>query len=292
MRLRKKSCRVWRVDYTALRLKDIPQVSCSVLYVHSTYSVGMGLVTTDLATELQTMPVIHAYMVASRACLGSISRINVDYSDSCFQSFVFNEGLKLSESPARMLVPELFWNFLCSFPDASQIFHAYCRNIIFHSKFDELLGYVMIDGGHEPCLSASKVPKNSHAGSSAQISTASFLKSSALVGFDVSVILDLTACKEPAFLIGRGCYCQTVDAYINVHECRGICYFLVWNLFLTGEMEIVRSVSVQAELRCRVFPRAVQVLLSICIVQEIVLLATCERCNAQSGFAEPKVAFE
>jgi hypothetical protein len=137
LRLRKKSRRVWRTGYTALRLRDIPQVSCSVLCVHSTYSFGMGLVSADLTAKLQGMAIIPAYMIASRACLRSISRIYVDYSDSSFLSLVFNEGLKLSELPARMLVPELFRNvpkFSQRKPSerASPIFRMHVLLVILH----------------------------------------------------------------------------------------------------------------------------------------------------------------
>ena len=93
LRLRKKSCRVWRADITALRLQDIPQVSCSVLYVHSTNSVGMGFVTAFFASEGYTAAVISADVVTSGASLGSIFRIYVDYRYPGLIGFVFHESL-------------------------------------------------------------------------------------------------------------------------------------------------------------------------------------------------------
>ena len=114
----------------------------------------MGLITTNLTTEFQTMPVIPAYVVASRASLRGVSWINIDYSDSSFLGLVLDEGLELPESPARMLIPELFRYFVFSpFPDSSEIFHTDCGNIVFSGKFYEILGYPVIYSGHEPCLS-------------------------------------------------------------------------------------------------------------------------------------------
>jgi hypothetical protein len=68
----------------------------------------MGFVTTFLTGEIYSSTVILADMVTSRACLRSVSRVNVDYTYPCFMGFVFNKPLELPESPTTMLISKLF----------------------------------------------------------------------------------------------------------------------------------------------------------------------------------------
>jgi hypothetical protein len=64
-----------------------------VLDVHSTNSIGMGLVTAFFASEGYTTAVISADVVTSGAGLGSIFRIYVNYSYPGFFGFIFHKSL-------------------------------------------------------------------------------------------------------------------------------------------------------------------------------------------------------
>jgi hypothetical protein len=144
-----------------------------------------------------------------------------------------------------MLVPEFGRDFVFrSLSDVRQIFHAYCRNAVIYSKFYDILGYLMVDGSHKPCLSACYFSKSSHRRSSAQISTACLLQSLAFLGSDVSVVLDFTTCEKLALLLRGRCNRQTINTDINTHESGCINYILVWNILRTGQMEKVSSVFV------------------------------------------------
>ncbi len=75
----------------------------------------MGFVTAFFAPEGQSIAIISADVVASWAGLRGMSRIDVDHSNSSFIGFILDEGLELPESPAGMLISELF-GYVCSFP--------------------------------------------------------------------------------------------------------------------------------------------------------------------------------
>jgi hypothetical protein len=93
-----------------------------MLYIHGTNSIRMCSVTTFFTYEGQTIAIVSADVVTSRASLGGISRIDIDYGYSGFICLVFDKPLQLPESPTTMLISK-FFGTIRPFSNMSQVFH-------------------------------------------------------------------------------------------------------------------------------------------------------------------------
>jgi len=190
----------------------------------------------DTSEKRLTSPVNFADMSASWACFRGVPRIDVNYGCPPLKSFVFNKGLELMECPA-VEVSILASPMFSPIPDSSQFLH-YNHVTLFKAVHE--FSADLMQNSINPSSLLSTQPFQLPFGGSCAFALER--------GADLPKTMPFLEDTPPFHLEAVRGYEKVVHSDVDANR---VVAFGVWNLFVDGDVEEERLVSINQDCVCR-----------------------------------------